>query len=65
MAAVSADTMRLPRIGTARMDETERPALAVSTAPAGFEGEGFPVRRTMAGVDYRHLDPFIMMDHMG
>jgi redox-sensitive bicupin YhaK (pirin superfamily) len=39
--------------------------MAISTAPSGHEGEGFPVRRTMAGIDYRHLDPFIMMDHMG
>jgi redox-sensitive bicupin YhaK (pirin superfamily) len=37
----------------------------VSTAPTGFEGEGFPVRRAFAGIDYRHLDPFIMMDQMG
>jgi redox-sensitive bicupin YhaK (pirin superfamily) len=31
----------------------------------GLEGEGFPVRRAFAGVDYRELDPFIMMDQMG
>jgi redox-sensitive bicupin YhaK (pirin superfamily) len=37
----------------------------VTTAPAGFEGEGFPVRRAFAGVDRRHLDPFIHMDQMG
>ncbi|GAA1911542.1 pirin family protein [Streptantibioticus ferralitis] len=42
-----------------------RPVLAVSTAPSGFEGEGFPVRRAFAGIDHRHLDPFIMMDQMG
>ncbi len=65
MVAVTADTMTLPRIGSARFGQAERPVLAVSTAPAGFEGEGFPVRRTMAGIDYQHLDPFIMMDHMG
>ncbi|MGH3360759.1 MAG: pirin family protein [Nocardioidaceae bacterium] len=65
MAAVTADTMSLARVGVARADEVERPVLDVSTAPSGFEGEGFPVRRTMAGIDYRHLDPFIMMDHMG
>ncbi|MDX6197152.1 MAG: quercetin 2,3-dioxygenase, partial [Actinomycetota bacterium] len=33
--------------------------------PMGLEGEGFPVRRAFAGVDYRDLDPFIMMDQMG
>jgi redox-sensitive bicupin YhaK (pirin superfamily) len=37
----------------------------VSTAPAGFEGEGFPVRRAFAGVDLAVLDPFIHMDQMG
>ncbi|MDT0259813.1 pirin family protein [Jatrophihabitans lederbergiae] len=65
MAAVTADTTTLPRIAAATLGDVERPVLAVSSAPAGTEGEGFPVRRTMAGIDYRHLDPFIMMDHMG
>jgi hypothetical protein len=65
MAAVSADTLTLPRVTAAGLGDTERPVLAVSTAPAGVEGEGFPVRRTMAGIRYEHLDPFIMMDHMG
>ena len=37
----------------------------MTTAPAGFEGEGFPVRRAFAGVDRRYLDPFIHMDQMG
>ena len=35
------------------------------TAPRGFEGEGFPVRRAFAGVDLADLDPFIHMDQMG
>jgi hypothetical protein len=39
--------------------------LQVTTAPRGYEGEGFPVRRAFAGIDLRHLDPFIMMDQMG
>jgi quercetin 2,3-dioxygenase len=42
-----------------------RPVVSVTTAPAGFEGEGFPVRRAFAGVDRRYLDPFIHMDQMG
>ena len=42
-----------------------RPVLAVTTAPRGFEGEGFPVRRAFAGVDLRALDPFVHMDQMG
>ena len=39
--------------------------LSVTTAPAGFEGEGFPVRRAFAGVSKAALDPFIHMDQMG
>jgi quercetin 2,3-dioxygenase len=65
MAAVTANTLVLPRVKGAGLGDTERPVLAVSTGPTGFEGEGFPVRRTMAGVAYQYLDPFIMMDHMG
>jgi quercetin 2,3-dioxygenase len=65
MAAVTADTLVLPRVKPAGLGDSERPVLAVSTGPSGFEGEGFPVRRTLAGIAYRYLDPFIMMDHMG
>jgi redox-sensitive bicupin YhaK (pirin superfamily) len=65
MVAVSADPMTLPRVRGARLAESERPVRAISTAPSGYEGEGFPVRRTMAGIPYKYLDPFIMMDHMG
>ena len=36
-----------------------------TTAPSGFEGEGFPVRRAFAGVTTADLDPFIHMDQMG
>jgi len=42
-----------------------RPVVSVTTAPSGFEGEGFPVRRAFAGVDPAYLDPFIHMDQMG
>ena len=42
-----------------------RKVLAVTTAPQGYEGEGFPVRRAFAGVSQRALDPFIHMDQMG
>ena len=65
MAAVTADTTTLPRVSGAALEDVERLVLAISTAPSGFEGEGFPVRRTMAGIPYKYLDPFIMMDHMG
>jgi quercetin 2,3-dioxygenase len=43
----------------------DRPVVSVTTAPRGFEGEGFPVRRAFAGVDLRVLDPFVHMDQMG
>jgi redox-sensitive bicupin YhaK (pirin superfamily) len=65
MAAVTADTLVLPRVKGATLGDTERPVLAISTGPTGYEGEGFPVRRTMAGISYRYTDPFIMMDQMG
>jgi redox-sensitive bicupin YhaK (pirin superfamily) len=38
---------------------------SVTTAPQGFEGEGFPVRRAFAGVPIEELDPFIHLDQMG
>ncbi|OMI38880.1 pirin [Streptomyces sparsogenes DSM 40356] len=56
--------LTLPRVA-APADAQQRRVLAVTTAPSGFEGEGFPVRRAFAGIDYKHLDPFIMMDQMG
>jgi redox-sensitive bicupin YhaK (pirin superfamily) len=43
----------------------QRPVTGITTAPRGFEGEGFPVRRAFAGVDLRELDPFIHLDQMG
>jgi hypothetical protein len=42
-----------------------RPVRSISTAPSGFEGEGFPVRRAFAGVPLELLDPFVHMDQMG
>ncbi|WP_020498926.1 pirin family protein [Sciscionella marina] len=64
MPAVTADTLTLPRI---TVDETVRPRAvrSVTTAPTGYEGEGFPVRRAFAGVSQRELDPFVHMDQMG
>lgn len=59
------DRARLPRLGLPGTDERQRPVLAVTTAPSGLEGEGFPVRRAFAGIDLRYLDPFIMMDQIG
>ncbi|MGN6415109.1 pirin family protein [Flexivirga sp.] len=42
-----------------------RAVKSLTTAPQGFEGEGFPVRRAFAGVSMADLDPFIHMDQMG
>jgi quercetin 2,3-dioxygenase len=67
MPAVTVEsTLTLPRVPTVDpVAATERPVISVTTAPRGFEGEGFPVRRAFAGVDLRLLDPFVHMDQMG
>jgi hypothetical protein len=61
------DTLSLPRLAAPTPAEgaVDRPVRSVTTAPAGFEGEGFPVRRAFAGVSQQLLDPFIHMDQMG
>ncbi len=59
------DLTVLPRLPAVEASTARRPVVSITTAPSGFEGEGFPVKRTMAGVDLRQLDPFIMMDEMG
>ena len=64
MPAVTADPLTLPRI-EADPDTVVRSVKSITTAPAGFEGEGFPVRRAFAGVAPAELDPFIHMDQMG
>ena len=65
MPAITVDDVtRLPRIAEAGSARS-RPIRSVTTAPRGFEGEGFPVRRAFAGVDLALLDPFIHMDQMG
>ncbi len=65
MPAVTADPLTLPRLAEPSVDRHDRRVVSVTTAPRGFEGEGFPVRRAFAGVDLRDLDPFIHMDQMG
>jgi redox-sensitive bicupin YhaK (pirin superfamily) len=65
MPAVTADPTTVPVLDPVPVDSPERPVRSVTTAPAGFEGEGFPVRRAFAGVDLADLDPFIHMDQMG
>jgi hypothetical protein len=65
MPAVTVDDLLvLPRVAEPGL-EAERPVINVTTAPSGYEGEGFPVRRAFAGVDLALLDPFIHMDQMG
>ena len=59
------DILVLPRVPEPGLAETERKVTSVTTAPSGYEGEGFPVRRAFAGVDLPRLDPFVHMDQMG
>jgi redox-sensitive bicupin YhaK (pirin superfamily) len=59
------DNLTLPRIAATDPDATIRRVKSITDAPAGFEGEGFPVRRAFAGVPLADLDPFIHMDQMG
>ena len=59
------DILVLPRIGEPDVTQAERKVTSVTTAPSGYEGEGFPVRRAFAGVDLARLDPFVHMDQMG
>jgi hypothetical protein len=67
MPAITVDNVlalpRVPEVDAAVV--AERPVTSVTTAPKGFEGEGFPVRRAFAGVDLQLLDPFVHMDQMG
>jgi hypothetical protein len=59
------DITTLDRIPEPGPDATDRPVRSITTAPSGFEGEGFPVRRAFAGVELSDLDPFVHMDQMG
>jgi len=65
MPAVTADPLTLPKLPEQSAGAHDRAVVSVTSAPKGFEGEGFPVRRAFAGVDLRDLDPFIHMDQMG
>lgn len=67
MPAVTVDDITLlPRIPVPDPRAArQRPVRSLTTAPRGFEGEGFPVRRAFAGVDLADLDPFIHLDQMG
>jgi hypothetical protein len=67
MPAITVDDVlvlpRLPRLDPAAT--AYRPVRRLTTAPTGYEGEGFPVRRAFAGVPMNELDPFIHLDQMG
>jgi redox-sensitive bicupin YhaK (pirin superfamily) len=67
MPAVTVENpLALPRVpATDPAIDRDRAVISVTTAPSGFEGEGFPVRRAFHGVDLAALDPFIHMDQMG
>ncbi|MGH8994063.1 MAG: pirin family protein [Acidimicrobiia bacterium] len=67
MPAVSVDDLSvLPAVPSPDPASARaRPVRQVTTAPRGFEGEGFPVRRAFAGVDLGDLDPFIHLDQIG
>ena len=66
MPAVTVDNiLALDRVSRPTADSVVRPVMTITTAPSGFEGEGFPVRRGFAGIPYQYLDPFIMLDQMG
>jgi redox-sensitive bicupin YhaK (pirin superfamily) len=65
-AVTAANPLDLPRVPLPDpTTDRDRPVTTVTTAPKGYEGEGFPVRRAFAGVDLRTLDPFVHMDQMG
>ncbi|MFM8428323.1 MAG: pirin family protein, partial [Candidatus Limnocylindrus sp.] len=60
------DITLLPRATVADLlAEKPRPVVSLTTAPSGFEGEGFPVRRAFMGAPLNMIDPFIMLDQLG
>ena len=66
MPAVTVDNiLALPKLAAAGARSTVRPVRSVTTAPTGYEGDGFPVHRAFSGVPMADLDPFIHMDQMG
>ncbi|GIE92769.1 pirin family protein [Paractinoplanes rishiriensis] len=59
------DVLVLPRLPEPGPATEFRKVRRLTTAPTGYEGEGFPVRRAFAGVPVHELDPFIHLDQMG
>ncbi len=64
-AVTVSNILTLPTVETPDSASIDRPVRSITTAPRGFEGEGFPVHRAFAGVDLADLDPFIHLDQMG
>ena len=60
-AVTVANPLDLPRVAEP-VATLDRPVRSVTTAPIGYEGEGFMVRRAFAGVDLADLDPFVHLD---
>ena len=59
------DLLTLERVATHAPAAAESRVTRIGTAIPGFEGEGFPVNRAFAGLSFRDIDPFLMMDQMG
>ena len=64
-AVTPANPLELEFIDAPVAGDRPRRVTRITTAPQGYEGEGFPVRRAFAGVDMMDLDPFIHLDQMG
>ena len=64
-AITTANLLSLDRIQNHDGVIRTRPVTKVVTAPSGFEGAGFPVRRAFSLLPLESIDPFIMMDQMG
>jgi hypothetical protein len=66
MAAVTVpDPLQLTAVRAPGPGSRGRRTKSVTTAPHGYEGEGFPVKRAFGGVPATDLDPFVHMDEMG
>jgi redox-sensitive bicupin YhaK (pirin superfamily) len=63
-AVTVSEILNLPVV-TPSEGDNERGVISITTAPSGFEGEGFPVRRAFVGVPLDQLDPFVHLDQMG
>jgi hypothetical protein len=66
MPAVTADTLRLPRLLRPSGPETHwRPVGTIVSGRRQLEGDGFVVRRPFPGIGLSLADPFLLLDHLG